>query len=338
LPIGEAILAIITTALDKITPAIQGISQSFSNLSPESQKIIVVIGAILAALGPALLIFAKVVTAVTTITTALKALNLTLLLNPWALAAVAAIAAVVLIIKYWEPIKEFFANLFGALKDLAMGAFNFVKDNWKDILLVLTGPFGPAILIIKKSWDTIKNGASSVVAAIKSLFGGIGQNIVSSFTGAIERASKFFNNLRITASNTVNAIINLFRNLQNSISTAVANILKLPGFSQLANVFGKITGIFKLPGRADGGPVSTGQPYIVGERGPEVIIPNRNGYVLPNNVLAVMLGSSTNGSASYTVNVYNPVAEPSSSSIPAAQGWLAVLCALSCVQAPCPCS
>jgi hypothetical protein len=38
----------------------------------------------------------------------------------------------------------------------------------------------------------------------------------------------------------------------------------------------------KLPGRASGGSVSGGSPYIVGERGPEVFIPSSNGSILPN--------------------------------------------------------
>ena len=37
-----------------------------------------------------------------------------------------------------------------------------------------------------------------------------------------------------------------------------------------------------IPGRAGGGPVSAGQPYVVGERGPEVVIPDQNGTVIPN--------------------------------------------------------
>lgn len=37
-----------------------------------------------------------------------------------------------------------------------------------------------------------------------------------------------------------------------------------------------------LPGRAGGGPVEAGQPYVVGERGPEVMVPSSSGTVLPN--------------------------------------------------------
>lgn len=37
--------------------------------------------------------------------------------------------------------------------------------------------------------------------------------------------------------------------------------------------------------KAMGGPVTGGQPYMVGERGPEIIVPSRNGNVIPNNQL-----------------------------------------------------
>ena len=40
-----------------------------------------------------------------------------------------------------------------------------------------------------------------------------------------------------------------------------------------------------FPGKARGGPVSAGQPYIVGEEGPELFTPGRNGSITPNNVL-----------------------------------------------------
>jgi hypothetical protein len=37
-----------------------------------------------------------------------------------------------------------------------------------------------------------------------------------------------------------------------------------------------------LPARAQGGPVAAAQPYIVGEHGPEIMVPHQNGVILPN--------------------------------------------------------
>ncbi|MEZ5880061.1 MAG: hypothetical protein R3D35_05240 [Nitratireductor sp.] len=41
----------------------------------------------------------------------------------------------------------------------------------------------------------------------------------------------------------------------------------------------------RVPGLADGGPVSGGKPYIVGERGPELMIPKSSGNIIPNHAL-----------------------------------------------------
>lgn len=41
----------------------------------------------------------------------------------------------------------------------------------------------------------------------------------------------------------------------------------------------------RIPARARGGPVSAGTPYLVGERGPELVVPRHGGNVIPNNKL-----------------------------------------------------
>jgi hypothetical protein len=40
-----------------------------------------------------------------------------------------------------------------------------------------------------------------------------------------------------------------------------------------------------LPGRAKGGPVTAGQPYMVGEEGQEVFVPEESGYIIPNSAI-----------------------------------------------------
>lgn len=37
-----------------------------------------------------------------------------------------------------------------------------------------------------------------------------------------------------------------------------------------------------IEGRAKGGPVTAGKPYVVGEKGPELIVPDQDGVVIPN--------------------------------------------------------
>jgi len=52
-------------------------------------------------------------------------------------------------------------------------------------------------------------------------------------------------------------------------------------------------------GRAAGGPVDAGQAYMVGERGPEIFVPQASGTIIPNHQVSNYMGG-------VTINVYNP--------------------------------
>jgi hypothetical protein len=51
------------------------------------------------------------------------------------------------------------------------------------------------------------------------------------------------------------------------------------GAGLLNGIGGLIAGLFGSPGRATGGPVSGGRPYLVGERGPELFVPSNGGRI-----------------------------------------------------------
>ena len=59
----------------------------------------------------------------------------------------------------------------------------------------------------------------------------------------------------------------------------------------------------KLAGRAAGGPVTGQQPYMVGERGPELFVPGTGGSVVNNNDLRSAMGGGSNGSKAPVLNM-----------------------------------
>lgn len=64
--------------------------------------------------------------------------------------------------------------------------------------------------------------------------------------------------------------------IQELIKIAVQAALTF-AIKSIAGSFG-----FAIPGLADGGPVRAGRPYIVGEEGPELFVPNASGKIVPN--------------------------------------------------------
>lgn len=82
--------------------------------------------------------------------------------------------------------------------------------------------------------------------------------------------------------------------IQKAISVLLTGGLGGTGFfGSGGGIFGAVLG--KLTGKAVGGPVFSNTPYIVGERGPELFMPNRSGSIIPNGQL---MGGAMQGGAS----------------------------------------
>ena len=93
---------------------------------------------------------------------------------------------------------------------------------------------------------------------------------------------------------------------QLELGTPFGDFIRMPGndWAPLAhtpfgdyivNPDGSHTGV--ILGRASGGPVAGGQPYVVGEMGPEIFMPRSSGTIIPNDMVGV------SGSKNYTINV-----------------------------------
>ena len=85
------------------------------------------------------------------------------------------------------------------------------------------------------------------------------------------------------------AIKDALINTYNGVAKAMNNIFPLNlGFAAvaLANGMAQVAAIRSTQFRANGGPMSAGSPYIVGERGPELVVPNQAANVVPNDQLS----------------------------------------------------
>lgn len=82
--------------------------------------------------------------------------------------------------------------------------------------------------------------------------------------------------------------------VQNSVMKPLAQATSGMSFSGMFSGAGNfLSGLFK----ADGGPVAAGQPYIVGEQGPEWFVPNGAGKIVPNGKSPSMPGGGESEAA-----------------------------------------
>jgi len=112
----------------------------------------------------------------------------------------------------------------------------------------------------------------------------IGTQLSSTFAAAVVEGRKFSEVLRGLAADLAQML------LQKSL---------LGVFAPFTGGLGKIAAGFFGGAKADGGPVSARTPYLVGERGPELFLPEAAGKIVPNHRLGRGGGSGAAGPTFY---------------------------------------
>lgn len=117
------------------------------------------------------------------------------------------------------------------------------------------------------------------VAAMRAELGG-------PFAAGVDRAGQMLENALVRAVRTGKLG---FEDLKRMALAAMADIAAgaigggfgaMFGGGGIGGVLTNLIGAFLgLPGRATGGPVTAGRPYLVGERGPEVFVPTSTGRI-----------------------------------------------------------
>ena len=114
--------------------------------------------------------------------------------------------------------------------------------------------------------------------AMKALYMDIGASIQQGVVNAIQGAIDGTKSLREVAANLLNDIANKLLNF--AVNAA------LFGLGGGGGLLGGLGNLLNFGGaRANGGPVSAGSSYLVGEKGPEIFTPSRGGSIVPNDAM-----------------------------------------------------
>ena len=205
---GEMLMPVIRDVVGWI----QGLVDKLNSMDEGQRKTIITIAAVVAAIGPVLIIIGKVVSAVGTIMTiipklsaaittvkgVMAGLNATMLANPIFL-IIAAIAALVAAFIYlwnnceefrqfwinlWESIKSFVSSAVEAIKNFFSGIIDFVKENWQGLLLLLVNPFAGAFKLLYDNCEGFREFIDNFLAKVKEIFVNVGEGIKNAVSAA----------------------------------------------------------------------------------------------------------------------------------------------------------
>ena len=171
---GIAVSDVLAPAVRKIAELLTRLVDKFNNLSPKAQKIIVVVGGIVAAIGPLLVIIGVLASAIGSIISVIGVVGPAIagLMSGALLPIVGAIAAViaigVLLYKNWDKIKAKALEL----KTKVVTTFNNLKKNvattWNNIKTAVTTAVTNMASAVRTKIDSLKSSVASKFQAIKT--------------------------------------------------------------------------------------------------------------------------------------------------------------------------
>ena len=143
----------------------------------------------------------------------------------------------------------------------------------------------------KKLQDQFIENFKQIGSAVQSVLAPAFQSLFNNISKGTDVLGGFFDGLKQGVSQLIQSLIQ---------TAAIAGVISLITGTPFSLNFKALSGI-GLPGRAVGGPVSGGNPYVVGEKGPELFIPSVSGSIVPNNSAGSFMGMRGGSSSGGTV-------------------------------------
>lgn len=275
----------IGTALTPVLATLAGALTKIANMSPGMKRFILS----LAGLAAAAMGIKKLVDAFKAVKMVFMALRVAMMTNPIGLILTAIAVAAYLIISNWGAVKRFLGVVWGWIKTAFHAVANFVVSaarrgflgpvgwiitHWGQVVSFFKGLPGTigrfASAVGRAMWNGIKSGASSIFGFVKGIINGL----ISGLEGGV--------NLMI-----------------DGVNRAIGLANKLPGVD-----IGKI-GHVSIPRLAQGGIVNGARIAMIGEDGPEAVIPLSRKHRAQGAALYAKAGAAMGmGGNTFVVNNY----------------------------------
>lgn len=184
----------------------------------------------------------------------------------WPIVAVgAAIGAIAYeVITHWKDLKQWFDDFIKFIKDIFNDGLEFIKKHWALIVDIILGPLGVVITTVIQHWATIKAGFADALNFVKGIWSGIVgffEGLWHGITGTVGQIGKVLGDAFKIA---FNAIIGLWDDTMGKLFHG-QKVGVGPIHFELPNLY--------IPKMAQGGIVDSATLALIGEAGPEAVVP-----------------------------------------------------------------
>ena len=192
----------------------------------------------------------------------------------------------------WNNITGWFSN---ARNNLS----NWFTNGRNNVTNFFTNIWNTATAKVNDIKNTITNTVNNAWNSVSNIFNNVVNNVSNIFSNIWNNISNTMNNIYNTVWNAVNGVQNAIDNILGGIRNAWDSVSNFASnaWNTATSWFG---GWF-----AEGGAITTGKAYIVGEQGPELFVPHSNGYIVDNESTMDML--SGGGDREIVININGDV-------------------------------
>ena len=304
---GIAISDVLAPYVRMLADFVSDLVSKFNELDPDIQKVIVIIGALVAAIGPLLLIAGAISTAIGTLLPIIGGISAPVIAVGAAVAGLVAILATAYAKS--EPFREAVNGIAVTLRDTLLSVIKSAVAFFKQLFAVIVqtatevgtelAPVFQALMPVlkvvatflagrlKNSFNIILGVVKVVCAVIKSLatiFAATFKSVVTIATGAVARLKSIFSGVK-------NALVRPFEAAKNLIKSIIDKIkgffnfkmkaphVPLPHFAikpsgwKLSDLLKGVKPSLSIDWYAKGGIFNSPTIAGIGEAGPEAVVP-----------------------------------------------------------------
>lgn len=318
--IGNAVLPLITELIKKMVsglkPVIEWIKKH-KELTAIIFGVVAGLGVLITILGIAGLAFGALGPAIAVVGTIFEAFISTFAANPIILILVAIAIAALELYKHWHTVWTeikriasdawhfIYNNVCVPIKDAFEDVITFIRQHWEVLLGIITGPFGAAIIAIVHFRRQIVQFVGDAISDVVTFF----EKLPGRILGAITGLAKDFYHLALRW---VDEIIHGFEGIGGKIMHMITGGLGDIGHDVLHG----LSDLNPLHWFSEGGLVTKPTLGVIGENGPEYVIPttmlkgrtdlfgSTGIQALPRTLAAAGVGGGSLGVPGSVVTVY----------------------------------
>lgn len=199
------------------------------------------------------------------------------------------VGAIVLLVTHFGTVKRVAVEAFHAVTGAVSTAFNWIKGHWPLLLAILTGPIGLAVLGIVRFRDQMWNAFKALPGLIVRALAGLANILMAPFRAGVRlvsaQLSQVVGAVKAMPKRISSAASGMFDGIKNAFRAAIDWVIdrwnglqfSIPGVDTHIPGVGKVGGFTlgtpDIPRLATGGIVTRPTIALVGEAGPEAVIP-----------------------------------------------------------------